>query len=108
MPTKINLSFDELLKAGLNIPPQPAPRPKKRPAGKAKAQAGKIGDMSTHYRDLGGESINAALAHINVEIEEEERQRRSRPLLKRAHNRITQVVVKVLQDLGIMRQPLLR
>lgn len=35
MPTKINLTFEELLKAGLNTPPQPAPRPKKRPTGKA-------------------------------------------------------------------------
>ena len=39
MPTKINLTFEELLKAGLNTPPQPAKPPKrqpKKPAGKAK------------------------------------------------------------------------
>lgn len=30
MPTKSDLTFDELLKAGLKTPPQPAPPPKTR------------------------------------------------------------------------------
>ncbi len=45
MPTKINLTFEELLKAGLNTPPQPAPPPKKRLTGKAKRKRVKSGHV---------------------------------------------------------------
>ena len=43
MPTKSDLSFDELLKAGLRTPPQPAsppktPRPKRQVAKKRRKQ----------------------------------------------------------------------